>query len=170
MRRKIDALDGGVMVSGAKVPQHWYAGLEGEAIDKRVTRATLVRNIIAAWLEKHTQYNDIHHAAECNNRSYGQQLRQILEDEVPHLCPPINEWRSNGASWSKAIREGRTKRKMAPTVTLQLPGYVETYIRKLAKDKPDVYATPEDVLVRLATRWVEAQIAKKEGADGQVPR
>lgn len=161
-KRKVEALQGGSLCLGAIIPNGWATRLEQEAVDTRQTRAAVARGLVAAWLKKHPQFNDVQHAADVNNRSYGQQLRQIFEDEAPHLCPPIAEYRGDGARHSRAVREGRAKHKMAPTVTVKLPGYVEAYLRKLAKDKPDVYPTHEDVLVRLATRWVEAQIAKTE--------
>jgi hypothetical protein len=160
--KKIAALDTAVLINGAMMPPHWAVAMEQRAYDRRITRAELVREAVSNWLQKHPEYEDVHAAAAAHNRNYSQQMRQIMEEELPTLCPPIEEWRGDGARHAAAIRRGRATKRMVDTISITLPPHGLSLLHKIAKARPDTYPDVAAVAIHVLTRWVETQLAKQE--------
>jgi hypothetical protein len=160
--KKIEALSTAVLIHGVMMPSDWAAAMERHAYERRITRAELVREAVSNWLQKHPEYEDVHAAAVAHNRNYSQQIRQIMEDELPTLCPPILEWRGDGARHAAAIRRGRATKRMVDTISITLPPHGLSLLRKIAKAKPEMYPDAAAVAIHVLTRWVESQLAKQE--------
>jgi hypothetical protein len=144
------------------MPAGWAGALEQYAFDMRITRAELVRRTVADWLKKHPEFSSMENAAAARNSSLGQMMRQIMEDELPTLCPPIQEWRGDGARHAEAIRKGRLKKRMIGTVTINVHPHHMALFKQLAKAKPELYPDAEAVVTALVSKWADAQAAKQE--------
>jgi hypothetical protein len=161
--RKIDALEGGITVGGARIPRGWAGGLAQLALDRRMTRAELVRQTMDEWLKKNPQYTSVQQAAEALDRSYGMQFRQILEDELPSACPRIEEYRGDGRRYAEAIRKGKARRNNAiGVVDVPLLPHVRGFLERISAAHPEDYPNIGAVVSSIITRWVDAQKAKQE--------
>jgi hypothetical protein len=169
MPRKVEALDGAVLINGALMPRGWALGLEQYAFDMRITRAELVRRTVADWLKKHPEFSSVEDAATARGSSFGQMMRQIMEDEVPRLCPPIPEYRGDGARHADAIRRGRASKKLGDIVSVPVTPLVRTVLGRISKAKPELFPDAAHVAAHILNKWALAQVEKQEGGGSTPP-
>lgn len=169
--RKIESLSQAVLVEGVQIPQHWVGGLDQEAMDRRMSRRALINEIIRNWLADKA-YANVDEAAAAHNRNRSQQFRQILEEGRPDLCPPIQEWRGDGARWSRAGKTGVGRPRKRTVEIKARPGEVgvalaldpptHAFYKALMAAKPDIYPSVEAAIEHVLRKVALAKTSTKQ--------